>query len=334
MKIEKIFVLIACLAILPHCSTNKKQSLKKSDRKINPLKVKNLSNDTSLSLYTLTCTDTHLIATDGKTNRISIFNYKNLNPVHVIGRTGHGPGEFDGASYTASLGNKIYVGDGRNRRINVFNKNSWTFDKTIPHVVASPRFVITKKYLYVSGPIRKDALLMKVNLKNGNVKYFGKWPNTHKPKYNRFYLLSYKKRIIAISSFNPMIQFYNKQGKLLASHSLKKEKALAKVLAYKRKFRKNPNNRRRAVLLFGDASIYKNFLILNYITRPKGNEKTNNYLVYRIEGNNLKKVIAFKTDIHNGFTYSFCTHKDIMYTNGGPHGINIFAFDLSFLNNQ
>jgi hypothetical protein len=334
---KKFFAFLLLAIVLSQCGETKKPKI----TKINPVRVKDLTNDLALGRYMLTCGDSHLIASDAKTNKISIFNYNDLSITKIIGGTGRGPGEFNGASYAVSADNKLYVADGGSRRIAVFNSGAWSLDTTLTGIYTPNRFVVSGEYLYLFVPnAGHPAPFMKVEIGHKDtVTYFGKWatPDRSLPVGAKTYnLLLYHHTIIAVSQIKPLVKFYNKKGKLLSTHNLAKDKDLAQALAYKKHFRQNPANRNGVVILFNDVSIYKDDLILNFITHYSESHKyvTNRYLVYKIDGKKLKKIGSFKTNIHKGFTRTFCTHGGKLYSNGGPGGINLFVFDLSFLGSK
>ncbi|HYW36307.1 MAG TPA: 6-bladed beta-propeller [Balneolaceae bacterium] len=333
---KKLFAFLLLATVLSHCGKTKNSTI----RAINPVSVKNLTGDLSLGRYLLTCSDSHLIASDNKTNKISIFNYNGLAASQVIGRTGRGPGEFNNLMYTAADGNHLYVADPGNRRIAVFNMDDWSLDSTITKISSTTRFAAAGGYLYLFAPrAGNPSPFMKVDTghkDHKSVTYFGKWMNPKRPRgWEQYILLFYHHTVIAVSKLKPIVKFYNENGKLLSMQNLAKDRALAQALAYKKRFRQNPANRRSAVILFQDAAIFTNNLILNFNMHINKRKYTsNNYLVYRINGNQLQKVGAFKTNIHGGFTHTFCIHGNKLYSNGGSGGINIFTFDLSFLNNH
>lgn len=84
-------VRIACALILigsaaTHCTQSNKG--KGDITTLNPVNITDLSNVPTLRQYTLTCTETELIATDYKANRIHIFDYETLKVVETFGRGG------------------------------------------------------------------------------------------------------------------------------------------------------------------------------------------------------------------------------------------------------
>jgi hypothetical protein len=122
------------------------------------------------------------------------------------------------------------------------------------------------------------------------------------------------------------------QGELLDSHDLGNEARLTETLEFTNQFYLNSENQNSTVVLFGDAAVFDNFLVINFLSRPGGRLKSNNYFVYKIEGNTLQKVAFFETDVGTGgFTRTFCIHENKLYSNGGQGGIDIYRFDLSFL---
>ncbi|HYW35199.1 MAG TPA: hypothetical protein VE868_07325 [Balneolaceae bacterium] len=328
LKKRKIFafsLILLIAVILTKCEGTAKQGL----RKINPKSIKHLQHAASLSLYHLTCSDSSLIAADHKTNKISIIGYNGSKITHVFGRTGRGPGEFNGANYAVPEGGKLYVTDGRNKRIDVFNTSNWSPDTTISAAFSGTRFVVTGKNIYLSVPdLSNPGPIMRINKKNHTVSYFGRWLTEKQPMRNMFHLLRYQDKIIAVGFTKPVVRFYNKKGTLLAAHNLGADKDLASIMAIKRRSSHQLGSR-NIVIVFPDVSIYKHYLMLTFTRKLHGKE--NHFLVYRIKGTSLKKVDAFNVNLHGGFVHSFCTHKNTLYSNGGSDGIDIYAFDLSFL---
>ncbi|HYW34348.1 MAG TPA: hypothetical protein VE868_02970 [Balneolaceae bacterium] len=297
-----------------------------------------MENDLSLSAYTLTCSDTTLVASDYHTKKISLFSYSNLRPMYVLGRSGRGPGEFSYPSSAAAGPGKIYVSDFENDRITVLNSSNGSLDTTITGGSPSNSFLVTGNSLTVSGrylflsfsAVKNEVPFTRVNINNGSVKHFGE--KRRQGTYS-YILLIHHHTIIAVQQRNPLIKFYSERGKLLATNNLKRDPNLAGVLAYQKKFRERsrPN---RFLDIFSDAAVYHNDLIINYNAWPHGKIKANQYLVYKISHHKLQKMTAFRTNIHGGYTDTFCIHNNMLYSNGGPHGFNIYVFDLSFLNNQ
>lgn len=329
---KRFFIYIVLAGILTHCGSPKKQKLKRID----PISVKNLKNDLNLNTYLLTCTESHLIAVDHRTAKISVFDYDILTVSRVIGRRGKGPGEFISPVYAAASDSNVYISDGGNLRITVFNSNDWTLDTTFTHLSPSGRFVFLDGFLYLPpATLQSSAPFIKMNVSDGSLTYFGKWANPNKPRlgHDSYSLVLYHHTIIAVAHTKPIIKFFNEKGKLLAVNNLSNEPNIAETLAYAKQI-EQPANINRYVILFQDAAIYKNYLILNLYKHPNGRFKSNNYLVYKIDNNNLKKAGAFRTNIHGGYTFSFCVHNNKLYSNGGLGGINLFVFDLSFLDGK
>lgn len=333
-RMKRFFALFCVTIILVSCGSPKKKEIKR----LNPVSVKSLVNDLSIGSHIrLTCTDSALIVVGRRTDKISIFNYKTLTAQKVIGRAGRGPGEFNRPVYAAADSNKIYIADAVNHTFTVFNSDDWSLDTTIAgRLITGTRFIASGGYLYFFDPMIGDpAPFVKMDVAGHKpAMYFGKWVKPDEPVRAAYFynLLLYHHTIIVVSQIKPVIKFYNEKGKLISLHNLSNDKDLSNILAYKRQFKQNPANRNKSVILFYNAGIYKNYLILNFDTRPHGKLKTNNYLVYKIDGNHLSKVGVFEIDIHDGYIDTFCIHRNKLYIGVFVKGIHIFVFDLSFLN--
>jgi hypothetical protein len=323
---KRVFVFWLLAGGLAGCGQVQKTKL----RKIDPVRIINLKNDLAIGRYRLTCGDAHLIASDAKTSKISIFKYNGVTSLQVIGRPGRGPGEFVSLRYVEAYDNKIFAADIGNRRISVFNAGDGTLKNTITHATTNQRYVILDGSIYLNSPITGHPTpFMKINMANESTAYFGKRVSNIRALIRMTYnILGYRNKIIAVSTMTPVIKFYNKKGSLLSTRNLSKDKNLAGILAYKKHFKQtHPSNEN--VELFGDATVYKNDLILKFNSYPQGKWDPNKYLVYRISGTSLKKVGAFQTNVHGGYTTTFCTYDGKLYSNGV--GINIFVFSLKFL---
>lgn len=320
---------ILCL-LLSQCVESEKGKM--VNNLIEPEQILNVFDFSNLSQYTLTCTDSELIATDARSNKIFIFDYETLEIVEVFGRKGRGPGEFNGAYFSTADDKNLYVYDSGNQRISVFNKDDFSHQSTIPMVRNASRFAVSSNYIYLSSPFtNKESPFMKISI-NGKVDYFGEWLGFDFFGRNMFHILIHDEKIIAVSHTEPIIQIYNKEGELLDKHNLTDEKYITETLEYTAQFYQHNDNNNRTVALFNDASFYEDYLVLNFYTRPDGGFKTNNYLVYKIEENNLERVAFFETNIgEDGITRTFCIHKNMLYSNGGQGGLNLYSFDLSYL---
>jgi DNA-binding beta-propeller fold protein YncE len=320
--------LILCVFILSQCADAEEEE----SRLIKPDQIISLIHSSDLSQYTLTCTDSELIATDARSNHVYIFDYNTLEVVESFGRNGSGPGEFNGALYSVADDKSVYVYDSGNQRINVFNSDDWSYQSVISVGRNVSRFAVSSEHIYLSSPFtRTETPFMKVNM-DGETGYFGEKSEHDFFGRNIFNLLIHREKIIAVSRTEPIIQFYNMQGEFLDSHDIGNEVHLTETLEFTNQFYLNSENQSSTVVLFGDAAVFDNFLVINFLSRPGGRLKTNNYFVYKIEGNTLQKVAFFETDVGTGgFTRTFCIHENKLYSNGGQGGIDIYRFDLTFL---
>lgn len=327
-KMRIVFSIILLGIFLSQCEKSEQED----SSHIKPDQIINLVESSNLSRYSLTCTDSELIATDTESNKIYIFDYKTSEIVETFGRNGRGPGEFNGALNSVVVDENVYVYDTGNQRISVFDKKSYLLKSVIPVSMNVSRFVVSSDYIYLSSPFtRIEQPFMKVNM-DGDTEFFGEKLEYDFFGRNIFHLLIYEEKIIAVSLTEPIIKFYNKVGELLVRYDLLNETQLTETLEFTNQFYLDSGNQNRTVVLFNDASIFDDYLILNLNTRPGGRLKSNNYLVYKIDGNTLNKVDFFETNLGDGgFTMTFCIHENKLYSNGGSSGIDIYRFDLSFL---
>ena len=161
LKMRIFLSLILCVFIPSQCADSDEEE----SRLIKPDQIISLIHSSDLNQYTLTCTDSELIATDAISNHVYIFDYNTLEVVESFGRNGSGPGEFNGALYSVADDKSVYVYDSGNQRINVFNSDDWSYQSVISVGRNVSRFVVSSEYIYLSSPFtRTETPFMKVNM--------------------------------------------------------------------------------------------------------------------------------------------------------------------------
>lgn len=273
-----------------------------------------------------------MIAVDFLTNRIHVFDYETLELLHVFGRDGSGPGESRGATYAVSDAERLFVFDAGNHRVNVYQKANWTFEKILPlDLLFGTRFIVSPHYIYAASYYGEKPFF-KLDIEDDPVaEVFGDWIGPGRGTRNEFNLLSYEDKIIAVSKTEPVVQFYDQSGELLIESVLDDEPLLSERLNFITRFYQNLENRYQTVTLFRDASVFGQYLLINYYTRPEDRVKYNNYLVYRIGENDIKKVASFETEFkERSATTTFCVHKNRLYSDGGPLR-DLYVYDLDML---
>ncbi|MCC5906900.1 MAG: hypothetical protein JJU13_11870 [Balneolaceae bacterium] len=299
---------------------------------IEPDRIIDIIDYSDLSQYTLTCTDSELIATDIRSHTVSVFDYETLEVTHTLWRYGRGPGEFYGPYKAAFDDNHLYIYDSGNQNISLFSRENWSFDTSLSVGTNMSRFVVSLPYIYKSSRFENpEKPFMKMNIEGG-VEYFGESTGHHFFGRNIFDLLKHRENIVAVSRTEPIVRLYNLSGDLLGNYNLGNEKELSETLDFAHQFYREFNNQNRFVVLIRDAAVFEDYLVLNISMRPGGRLKTNTYLVFEIDEEQLEKVSVFETNIgSNGVLTTICIHENRLYSNGGQGALNLYEFDLSFL---
>ena len=303
---------------------------------IDPDQIAELMDFPDLSQYRLTCTESELIATDFRSNIVHIFDYESLEIVESFGGSGRGPGELYGAMHSLSDEKFVYISNAGNQSISVFNKEDWSYHSIIPQVRSVSRFTVTSDHIYLSSPFENPEIpFIKKNLAEaGNAVYFGSGFENIFFGRNIFNLLMYQDKILAISQSEPVIQLYDREGNQLWVQNIEDEPALSETMNFIRQFYDDSDNQNKTVSLFNDAAVSGEYIVLNFYSRVVGQFKTNDYLVYKIKEYGLDSISSFETNVGTGgYTSTFCIHENRLYSNGGTNGLDLYVFDLTFIDN-
>ncbi|MCC5906906.1 MAG: hypothetical protein JJU13_11900 [Balneolaceae bacterium] len=300
------------------------------------VQVKSIGDYPTLSQYTLHCAESGLIAVDFISDRIHVFDYETLEMKHIFGQSGAGPGELQQPVHAASDKKRLFVLDSGNQRMNVYEKEEWLFETAIPleHVFGT-RFEITDDGFILAASYHGDKPLLKLKTDGGSsAELFGDWIVPERRTRNEFHLLPYQNKIIAVSKTEPVVQLFDDNGMFLFESILDNEPLYAESLDFINSFYQNPANEFSTVVLFNDAAIWGNYLLIHFMTRPGGGFQSNNFMVYRIVNNGLEKAAAFNTEIPKGrglgAVLSFCVHNNKLYSNGPLQ--DIYVYNLEELN--
>lgn len=95
------------------------------------------------------------------------------------------------------------------------------------------------------------------------------------------------------------------------NHLFRNEPILSGTIQFTDRFYREPGNVNRSVILFQNAALFQDHLIVNVIDHQEVSHgraaKYNNYMLFRITGDSLEKAGAFRTDIgERGVTRTFC----------------------------
>jgi hypothetical protein len=292
--------------------------------------VKSIDNYPTVSQYTLHCAESGLIAVDFLTDRIHVLDYETLEMKHIFGQSGAGPGELQEAVHAASDKKRLFVLDSGNQRINVYKKEEWVFEKAIPlELLFGTRFGITDDGFIFAASYHGDNPLLRMKTNdNSSKEFFGDWIVPERRTRNEFNVLPYQNRIIAISKTEPVVQFFDSSGTLLSESILDNDPTYSESLNFINSFYQSQENQFATVILFNDAAIWKNYLLIHFYTRPGGNFEFNNFMVYKIVEDGLEKAAAFKTEVPEGrglgAVSTFCVHNNRLYSNGPLRDIYVY----------
>ena len=302
---------------------------------LEPSKTVSYSENPEFTNIKLTCADSGLIAVDGRSNRIHQIDYETLQLVRSAGRLGRGPGEFNGVYLADSYDGNLYVSDAGNQGIHILNEETLEVESFIPVRLSGARFTIRDGSLYSPVPFSEEkSILQRINLDDHTVHYFGERTGSSFPGRNIYHAIKDSNRLYAVSYTEAVIKTYTADGRSISIHNAEDETLLAGTLHFANRFYLEPGNENRSVILFQDAALFKDYLIVNVINHSEGSHnrgaKYNNYLLFRVNGESLMRAGAFRTNIgERGVTSTFCIQGTRLYSNGGRDGVKIYEFDLS-----
>lgn len=225
-----------------------------------------------------------------------------MNVLRVIGGKGNGPGEFEGAVRSVIKGNRIFVFDDGNRRLNIFNnRGNFLRSSRLPKAtIANYRFAVDDSaYIYLSDP-RLGYPIAKFDTL-GNLKdYFGQLSKNGSSTVNRMdksgrHLLDVSGRyILSIGNSEPIIEFYYLDGTIAKSHDLSDEHYFKPRLSYiSKEYEKGKTDGIYSVI--EDAYYSNGHLYLLYLgTNDQERPNCNKVLDCIIEGTNLKIMASYE----------------------------------------
>ena len=302
---------------------------------IEPLQTVSYSENPEFTNIKLTCADSGLIAVDGRSNRIHQINYETLQLVGSAGRQGWGPGEFNGVYLADSYDGNLYVSDAGNQGIHILNEETLEYEFIIPVSLSATRFSVQSGFIYSPAPYSKtEYALQMIGLDDHSVHYFSERSGAVFPGRDMYHALANDTVLYAVSLTEPVIKMYTREGELITTQNFADELLLSESLQFSDRFYREPGNENRSVILFQDAALFQNYLVVNVINHSEGSHnrsaKYNNYLLFQINGESLKRAGAFRTNIgERGITSTFCIQGTRLYSTGGRNGVNIYEFDLS-----
>jgi len=304
---------------------------------IQPLQTATLEDNVQFVSVKLSCTESNLIATDGQTNRVHQLDYETLHVLKSVGKEGKGPEEFNGIYYFDSYDGDLYVSDAGNQGIHVLNENNLEYESFIPGRLSGTRFSVQSGSIYSAAPfVDDDSIFQMISLEDNDSYYFGESNESLIPRRNYYHVLANNTRLFAVSLTEPEVEIYGLDGSLIQKVRLRDEPLLSETLQYANQFYRDPGNSSSAVILFQDATLINDHLIVNVLNhRQESNVKSttyNNYVVLGFDGNVLQKTGAFRTNMgEGGVTSSFCVNENRLYSTGGPNQLDIFVFDIGDL---
>jgi hypothetical protein len=330
--IKKIISITFLSFFLIQCSGNDSSFIEK--KVLDPFQSVSLENDERFGKIKLNCVESNLIATDQQTNRIHQLDYNTLNIIKSVGKEGRGPEEFNGIYYADSYDGNLYVSDSGNQGIHVLDENNLKYKSFIPERLSGTRFSVQSGNIYSAAPFADDnSIFQMISLEDYESTHFGESNDLIKGRRNYHHVLANDSQLVAVSLTEPELKIYELDGSLMEAVGLEDEPLLSETLQYANQFYRDPGNSNSAVILFQDATLIGDTLIVNVLNhKQESNSKTttyNNYIVYKLDEDSFQKTGAFRTNIgRRGVTSSFCVNENHLYSTGGPNQLNIFVFDV------
>ena len=188
--------------------------------------------------------------------------------------------------------------------------------------------------IYSAVPFADDnSILRVISLEDYESSHFGETNESIKGRRNYHHALANDSRLVAVSLTEPNVKIYELNGTLIQTVSLEDEPLLSETVNYTTQFYRDPGNSNSAVIMFQDATLIGDTLIVNVLNhKQESNSKTttyNNYIVYKLDEDSLQKTAAFRTNIGGrGVTSSFCVNENLLYSTGGANQLDIYVFDI------
>lgn len=231
-----------------------------------------------------------------KNDQILIYD-SSLTLLHTFGKSGRGPGEFQGAGSLFISNDSVYVYDSGGMRINVYN-TSGEYERviTLPPVQLDwSKFVVANDRIYVPSALRSDSDILMLDLKGELIREIERDQGEFEYHYYRL-LLSYKDQIIALNRSAPIVERFSENGVLLEEFDLRKINELERLWnlfessSGNRKVQKGPVYTKT---ILGDAYIEDSFLYILCAGWP-GRDKYTYMIRLSINGEKMKVIHIFK----------------------------------------
>lgn len=221
-------------------------------------------------------------------------NYLQL--LDTIGKTGNGPGEFQGAGALFVYNDYIYVQDDGGMRMNVFDLNG-VFERTfmLPSINLNwTRFAVLNDRIYLQSAIGSGYDMLILDLNGEIIKEINEIQNRPDDMQYRT-IFPFQDEIIALHRTAPYIERFSDHGELLEIFDLTGIEEMRELWRHYRNVR-GQNNHRNMTILFSDAYISDSLLYIlcsgwpgrdeySYIIKLLiGNQKIEVSNVFKIQG--------------------------------------------------
>ncbi len=209
----------------------KKQALE--NIALSPIKTLDRISDSILigQLSSITSQDDVIMLADGQNSRVLVTD-ENFKLQHILGKSrGTGPGEFNYSCNPIINGNKIYIYDQGNQRINIFNKNTGKFIKNIK--LAERLLSVSYKYFlddinniyFATDPQTDGKMLLKLDSNGKVIKRFGgiliKSTNVQEQMNSNYREMAMaKNRIVSVAVSLGIVEIFDLEGNKINSFDI------------------------------------------------------------------------------------------------------------------
>jgi hypothetical protein len=253
---------------------------------------------------------------DSERNQVVVFD-ENGSFVSSIGQLGRGPGELLGPGQLYINNDTLFVFSGGKHAIDLFSNNQ--FVKTIPFsdingMYTGGRFFVDSGEVFISmvdlnGCISAIPInSIDENRSFGQLTRFSTDKQTIIQNHRKVFL--HRNKTIAVSFFQPIIERYSKDGKLLEKFSYENLELISPQI---QKAREQLSAENVAICLAVDAYIYKNYIYVLLCYSDNDRAYSNKILLIDLSGESMK--LKKLLDLGPGW-----------FTTIGVSGENIWAF--------
>ena len=326
-KKYSILLFISCLLI--SCNTEK---VKLMMFEIQPNNTVLQINDTVFFSNNITCLksfENKFYVSDAVNHTVFVFD-SNLQLEHTLGCKGKGPGEFNIPIDICLEDSSLYIVDGGNGRINIFERDnsSWTYAQQIPvglNFVEENSIIIRNEHIYNTYPSRNIVHIY--DMKGEKQRSFGDLVDIkQKIERNFMNIVEGSDCMILVGKSEPFFMKYNYKGELLKFKDYSDHDFFKKTMVEQKKFYEIYKTNSISNII-GDIVLAKNKLFALYFER-KDKHITPKILVLSINNFELLASLNLPQGAYTKIDYSEYNECLIAYnsTLGG-----LQTFDLSFL---